>query len=66
MTAGARSLGYRTALFERVVAYSTRPTDTRGDVSGAESRGPSGLEHPSARLAGRPARGRHDRLGARG
>ncbi len=39
MTAGARSLGYRTALFERVVAYSTRPTDTRGDVSGAESRG---------------------------
>ena len=39
MTAAARSLGWRTALFEGVVAYSTRPTDTRGDVSGAESRG---------------------------
>jgi hypothetical protein len=39
MTAGAKSLGWRTALYERVVAYSTRPTDTRGDVSGAESRG---------------------------
>ncbi len=39
MTAGARALGWTTALFERVLAYSTRPTDTRGDVSGAESRG---------------------------
>ena len=39
MTAGARVQGWKTALFERVVAYSTRPTDARGDVSGAESRG---------------------------
>jgi len=39
MTAGARSAGWTTALYEGVVAYSTRPTDTRGDVSGAQSRG---------------------------